>query len=126
MPQEFDLNHLLEIMDSCRDYEPGHRLGRPYMSAYQIAICFARDHPEHPLVRELEVGGEGTGERRSLAQRIARFLSAQAQTPGSQVDGAFISHQNIIEFTFDNNGSRVSVSGLSGPGHSIFRRRAGG
>ena len=123
MPQEFDLNHLLEIMDSCREYRPGHPLGRPYMSAYQIAIRFARDHPEHPVVQELRVGGEGTGERRSLAQQIAGFLSREAQTPGSQVDGAFISHQDIVEFTFDNNGSPLRVSGLIGPGHSIFRRR---
>lgn len=123
MPHEFDVNDLLEIMDKCREYEPGHPLGRPYMSAYQIAICFAQDHPEHPLVQELRVGGAQTGERRSLAQRIAHFLSAQAQTSDSQVDGAFISHQNIVEFTFDNNGSPVRVSGLSGPGHSIFRRR---
>ena len=123
MRHEFDINHLLQIMDRCREYEPGHHLGRPYMSAYQIAICFARENPEHPLVQDLDVGGEGTGERRSLAQRIARFLSRAAQDPGSEVDGAFISHQNIAEFSFDNNGSRVRVSGLNGPGHSIFRRR---
>ena len=123
MRHEFDVNHLLQIMDRCREYEPGHPLGRPYMSAYQIAICFARDHPEHPLVQELDVGGKDTGEHISLAQRIARFLSQEAQTPGSQVDGAFISHQNIAEFSFENNGSLVRVSGLSGPGHSIFRRR---
>ena len=126
MRNEFDVNHLLQIMDRCREYEPGHPLGRPYMSAYQIAICFAREHPEHPLVQDLDVGGEGTGERRSLAQRIARFLSGAAQDPGSEVDGAFISHQNIAEFSFDNNGSRVRVSGLNRPGHSIFRRRIAG
>ena len=126
MRHEFDVNHLLQIMDRCREYKPGHPLGRPYMSAYQIAICFAREHPDHPLVQELDVGGEGTGERRSLAQRIARFLSGAAQDPGSEVDGAFISHQNIAEFSFDNNGTRVRVSDLSGPGHSIFRRRVAG
>lgn len=126
MRHEFDVNHLLQIMDRCREYVPGHPLGRPYMSAYQIAICFAREHPEHPLVQNLDVGGEGTGERHSLAQRIARFLSGAAQDPDSEVDGAFISHQNIAEFSFDNNGSRVRVSGLNGPGHSIFRRRVAG
>ena len=35
------------------------------------------------------------------------------------VDGAFISHRNVAEFSFDNNGSLVQVSGLNGPGHSI-------
>ena len=42
----------------------------------------------------------------------------------SGFEGAFISHQNINEFLFDNNGSPVGVSsGLNGPGHSIFRLR---
>ena len=97
MRHELDVNHLLQIMHRCREYEPGHPPGRPYMSACQIAICFAREHPEHPLVQHLDLGGEGAGERRSLAQRIARFLSGAAQDPGSEVGGAFISHQNIAE-----------------------------
>ena len=73
----------------------------------------------------IAVGGEGTGERKSLTQRIARFLSEVAKDPASKVEGGFISHQNVGDFWFDNKGNRVQVSGLDGPGHSIFRLRDG-
>lgn len=121
MRRDFDLNHLIQILEACPEYEPGHPLGRPFMSAYQIAIRFAETHQDHPLVENLSVGGEGTGEHQSLAQRIARFLSEAAQAPDSVIQGGFISHQDIKEFSFDNNNKEVRVSGLNGPAHSIFR-----
>ena len=125
MRNDFDLDDLRAILGDCPAYRPGHALGQPFMSAYQVAIRFADAHPNHSLVRTLPLGGEGTGQRQSLAQRLARFLSAAAQDAGSGVEGAFISHQNIDEFLFDNNGSPVRVSGLGRRGHSIFRLRAG-
>lgn len=121
MRSDFDLNDLIQILEACPEYEPGHPLGHPFMSAYQIAIRFAAAHPNHPLVENLSVGGEGTGEHQSLAQRIARFLSEAAQVPDSVIQGGFISHQDIKEFSFNNNGNEVRVSGLNGPAHSIFR-----
>ena len=125
MTHDFDLNDLIRILAACPEYDPGHPLGQPFMSAYQIAIRFAQAHPNHPLVASLDVGGEGTGARQSLAQRIARFLSAAAQDPGSGIEGGFISHQDIKAFVFDNDGSAVRVSGLPRRGHSIFRLRPG-
>ena len=124
MRNDFHLDDLKAILGDCPEYRPCHPLGQPFMSAYQVAIRFAVAHPNHPLVQTLPLGGEGTGQRQSLAQRIARLLSAVAQDPGSGVEGAFISHQNIDEFRFDNGGNPVRVSGLGRRGHSIFRLRA--
>ena len=121
---DFDLDDLIRILAACPEYEPGHPLGQPFMSAYQIAIRFAQAQPNHPIVASLDVGGEGTGARQSLAQRIARFLSAAAQDPGSGIEGGFISHQDIEAFVFDNDGSPIRVSGLPRRGHSIFRLKA--
>ena len=125
MRHGFDLGDLIRILAECLEYKSNHHLGRPFMSAYQIAILFADAHPGHHLVQTLAVGGEGTGERKSLTQRIARFLSEVAKDPASKVEGGFISHQNVGDFWFDNKGNRVQVSGLDGPGHSIFRLRDG-
>ena len=50
MRHDFDLDDLIQILAACPEYEPCHPLGRPFMSAYQIAIRFAADHPNHPLV----------------------------------------------------------------------------
>ena len=121
MRRDFDLDDLIRVLAECPEYEPCHPLGRPFMSAYQIAIRFAEAHPGHRLVRNLEVGGEGTGERRSLAQRIAHFPSGVAQDPESVVEDAFISHRDIKDFFLDNKGHAVRVSALNGPAHSIFR-----
>ena len=73
---DFDLGDLRRVLAECQEYEAGHHLGRPFMSAYQIAIRFADAHPQHPLVKKLHVGGKGTGPDPSLANCIARFLSA--------------------------------------------------
>ena len=125
MRNDFNLDDLRVILANCAEYEPGHPLGRPFMSAYQIAIRFAEAHQGHRLVRTLPLGGEGTGTHQSLAQRIARFLS-QAIQDGSagDIEGGFISHDNIDDFRFSHGGEQVRVSTLrTARGHSIFRVR---
>lgn len=124
MNNDFNLVALREILINCEEYEPNHHLDRPFMSAYQVAIRFAAAYPNHPLVRTLPLGGEGSGESQSLAQRIARFLS-QAIRAGEAGDtqGAFLSHDNIDDLRFeDQSGAEIRVSTLkSAKAHSIFR-----
>ena len=93
---DFDLDDLRRVLAECQEYEAGHHLGRPFMSAYQIAIRFADAHPQHPLVKKLDVGGQGTGPDQSLANRIARFLSAAVKHGrAGDIEGGFISHDLI-------------------------------
>jgi hypothetical protein len=126
MNSEFDLNELREILMAAREYEPGHHMHRPFMSAYQIAIRFKERHPQHPL----EIGGTGTNENTSLAQRIARFMSSEIKKARDEkrdtgIEGGFFSHESVKEISFqDSSGRVISVSTLeSKPGHSIFRVR---
>ena len=123
MRDDFNIDHLRQILASCPEYEPDHHLGRPFMSAYQIAIRFAEKHPNHDLVRTLPLGGKGTGTHQSLAQRIARFLSQaiQDETAGN-IEGGFISHDCVDYFSFRHGDDRVRVSTLTtAHAHSIFR-----
>ncbi len=125
MRRDFNIDHLRRILASCPEYEADHPLDRPFMSAYQIAIRFAEEYPNHNLVRTLPLGGEGTGTNQSLTQRIARFLS-QAMRDGTagDIDGGFISHACIDDFTFHHRDRRVRVSTLrTATAHSIFRVR---
>lgn len=116
---EFNLNDLRQILKNC-PHKPGHHLGRPFMSAYQIAIRFALAHPQHPQVRRRAIGGRGKGPQHSLAQRIARFLSAAVKYgKAPDIEGGFLSHDLIGELWFDNRGDKVEPSGTSE--HSIFR-----
>ena len=120
---DFDLGDLRRVLAECQEYEAGHHLGRPFMSAYQIAIRFADAHPQHPLVKKLHVGGKGTGPDPSLANCIARFLSAAVKDgKAGDIEGGFISHAHIGDLWFDCHGQKIGVSGLtSKAGHSIFR-----
>ena len=123
MRHDFNIDHLHRILAGCPEYEADHHLDRPFMSAYQIAIRFAEEHPDHDLVRTLPLGGEGTGTNQNLAQRIARFLS-QAIHDGTagDIEGGFISHACVDDFCFRYRGRRVRVSTLrTAHAHSIFR-----
>ena len=123
MSSEFDLEDLKSILQGCDEYEPGHHLGRPFMSAYQIAIRFQEKYPKHPLAKKLTVGGVGTGEHKSLAQRIARFLS-QAIKNGETMDieGGFLSHDQIETLSFCHKEASDPVcANPSEKAHSILR-----
>lgn len=125
MATEFNVADLREVLRSCLEYEPNHHLGRPFMSAYQIAIRFAAGFPNHPSVRQLQIGGANTGEYQSLAQRIARFLSVTLRDEGAVIgiEGGFISHDRVGNLHFQGiDGAVIQVSTLrSEHGHAIFR-----
>ena len=125
MPYNFEIEQLLDILRECPEYAPGHHLGRPFMSAYQISISFAERFPEHPAVTNLGIGGMGTGAYESLAQQIARYLSQEiSRETDRPIEGGFIAHQNIDQFSFNSPGGSdpIQVSTLrSERAHSIFR-----
>ena len=123
MRHDFNIDDLQRILETCPEYEADHHLNRLFMSAYQIAIRFAEEYPEHRLVRTLLPGGEGTGTHQSLAQRIARFLSqAIHDDRAGRIEGGFISHAYVEDFTFRHPRGPVRVSTLrTAHAHSIFR-----
>ena len=121
MSSEFDLSELKQILKDCPEYQHDHHLGRPFMSAYQIAIQFAKAHPLHSSVKNREVGGTGKGPAHSLAQRIALSLSkAIKEGKAPDIEGGFISHEFMGGPWFvDHKGQEVRPSGSAA--HSIFR-----
>jgi len=121
MSSEFDLSELKQILKDCPEYEHNHHLGRLFMSAYQIAIQFAEDHPQYSSVKNRQVGGKGKGPSHSLVQRIAIFLSKSIKDgKAPDIEGGFISHGFIGELWFDHKGQRVEPS-RNNVAHSIFR-----
>jgi hypothetical protein len=64
-----------KITDILREtpYQETHHFGRPYLSAYQLAIAVDRRCPEvRTALGNPPVGGLGIGTRNSLAQYLAR------------------------------------------------------
>ena len=116
-------DRVIQILKGVEDED--HHFGRPFLTAYQLAIEFDRRH--HDIVIQLgkEVGGADTGERTSLAQYLALELSRQIRdNPDYPVEGAFISNQNVRELSY-NRGNEVLKSSVTGSGYSLsmFRLR---
>jgi hypothetical protein len=105
--------------------DEGHHFGRPYLTAYQLAIEFDRRHHDIAIQLDKEVGGVGTGEHSSIAQYLALELSKQIrENPEHDIEGAFISNNYVRELSY-NHQNNIIVSSLTGTGYSLsmFRLR---
>jgi hypothetical protein len=116
-------DRIIQILRAVED--EGHHFGRPYLTAYQLAIEF--DNRHHDIVTSLgkQVGGAGTGERTSLAQYLALELSRHIRDNSNYpVEGAFISNRNVRELRY-NRGNEIITSSVTGSGYSLsmFRLR---
>ena len=121
--EELDLERkLVGLLENVPEYEEGHHLRRPFMTAYQIAIEFAHSYPADVDALDLPVGGAGTGRYNSLAQYFANQLSKQIKAGNSQFEGGFLSNRNLKDMVFDNDGMEVRSSRSGAPLiTSIFR-----
>ena len=100
---------------------PGHHLGRPFLTTYQIAIKLDEAYPS--IAKELgyQVGGKGIGRHVSLAQYIGGQLS-QRIAPGREgrivdIEGAFLSRESMKEMLFTGG----IVSSTEGQDLSMYR-----
>jgi hypothetical protein len=112
------------LRDATEDRE-GHHFGRPFLTAYQIAIELARRHPDIVAKQDWPVGGAGAGERNSWAQYLARRLSQLVRdNPDGPVEGGFLSDQHLRGIKFVH-GDEIIHSSLTGTGFglSMFRLR---
>jgi hypothetical protein len=103
----------------------GHHFGRPFLTAYQIAIEFARRYPEEAAEIGYPVGGLGTGQRNSLAQYLANSLSRKIKGGHlPEVEGGFLSNLHLQDISFEADGG-VIRSSLTGTDSqlSMFRLR---
>ncbi|SDY49938.1 hypothetical protein SAMN05660209_03031 [Geodermatophilus africanus] len=108
----------------------GHHFGRPYVTAYQLAIAVQAAHPEiAAALGGVTVGGRGAGAQSSLAQYLARELSGRIKRDGNSypVEGAFVSNEHLTALIYRDASGQAITSSLTGSGFdlSLFRARAG-
>jgi hypothetical protein len=116
---------VFSILRDAREDREGHPLGRPFLTAYQIAIEFAERHPDVTAKQDWPIGGAGAGERNSWAQYLARWLSQLVKDhPDGPIEGGFLSnlHLKDINFTHDDEVIHSSLTGAKF-GLSMFRLR---
>lgn len=102
--------------------QPDHHFGRPFLTAYQIAILFAERFPgDHGLIGK-RIGGKGAGPSQSLAKYLARELSARIKNhrlPGIQGADLHGTHLKKLEYR-SSEGDLESSTGSSSE-LSMFR-----
>ena len=100
--EEFGMeSKVLEILEDVANAAEPHHLGRPFLTAYQIAIELFHRFPDEMNRLGLPVGGKGTGQHSSLPQYVARQLSRRigaGRLPS--VEGGFLSNQPRIAFRY--------------------------
>ena len=116
---------LIQILHDIPDAAPEHHFGRPFLTAYQIAIEYARLFPQDVAQLDVPVGGAGTGQRSSLAQYLAGQLSRRIKAGTlPRVEGGFLSNQHLDDIRFDA-GDKIIRSSLTDTEYtlSMFRLR---
>jgi hypothetical protein len=105
-----------------------HHLGRPYLTAYQLAIEVEASHPEIATTLGVTIGGKGTGAATSLAQYLARELSRNIRRDGQQypIEGARLSDDHLTTLIYRTAEGAPLTSSLAGSGIacSMFRLRS--
>lgn len=113
-------NNIREILGGVY-YRPNrhHHLGRPFLTAYQLAIEYDRRFPELCEQLGFPVGGSGSGVHQSLSQWLARNLSQRiGRGEIKDIEGGFLSDRHRADISF--NGPEGIVSSSVGD-ISIFR-----
>ena len=101
--------------------ESGHHFGRPFLSAYQIAIKFDQRYEHIALPIAKPVGGTQTGRYDSLAQYFANQLSQRIRNGELRdIEGRFLNGRFLESLRYDNRGEAVPSS-LRQANMSIFR-----
>lgn len=104
-----------------------HAFGRPYVTAYQLAVAVERAFPEvRAAIGYESVGGVGGGSRNSLAQYLANQLSRRiGADPLFPIEGAFLSNAGLRSLVLESTQGDDLVSSVSDSGYdlSLFRLR---
>ncbi|MCL4266068.1 MAG: hypothetical protein KJ069_22855 [Anaerolineae bacterium] len=109
--QQYDIEvKLMNILRETPDEAGGHHFGRPFLTAYQIAIEFAQRHPEVVTALGHPVGGQGIGVHYSLASYLAQQLSVRIRDGLIPVEGGFLSNKHLHAIAFDHNDELIISS----------------
>lgn len=121
------LEKVVDVLREVTPEPPGHHLGRPYATAYHLAIALHTKYPEVAHELGFEIGGADTGRHNSLAQYLGQQLSTRIAREGdvNTVEGVFLSsdHMAALEFVDARGGHHASSLIDSGFPLTMFRLR---
>ena len=117
---------VIDVLEEVPTRHESHHFGRPFITAYQLAIGVQERQPQLTGALNVSVGGAGTGQQSSLTQYLAREISRRAKAdPGYPIEGAFVSNDRVLGMVFNGPGG-VEVRSSAQEGGwdlSLFRLR---
>ena len=115
-------SHIRDILNDVPLPAKGHHFGRPFLTAYQIAITFAERYPKDCAGIGKPIGGKGTGQKDSLAQYLAGQLSRRIKGGKlTGIEGRFIHEAHLNKLEYCSKKGKIESSVGSGADLSMFR-----
>ena len=101
---------VLCVLADAPEHDPTHHFGRPFLTAYQLAIEFEARHPAEAAIIG-PVGGAGIGQHTSLSQYLAHELSRRIKSGElPQVEGGFLSNLHLHDVSFGHPPNTIHSS----------------
>ncbi|XVV00835.1 hypothetical protein ACQPW3_25840 [Actinosynnema sp. CA-248983] len=94
---------VVEVLATVRSASSPRLGGRPFVTAYQLAILVDGRYPEiRNALGDVPIGGAGSGSRTSLAQYLVGQLATEIRSRGDdyRIAGATLSRAHLGELTF--------------------------
>ena len=93
--------------------DSSHHFGRPFLTAYQLAILVKDRFPDTFSLLGYPLGGRGAGVRYSFTSYLARQLSQKIKDRAiTNIEGRFLSNVQLLDIEFNDDGESV-VSSLT-------------
>jgi hypothetical protein len=117
---------VVQVLADAR-YDTTHHFGRPFLTAYQLALALDRRWPGlKDAVGYPQVGGRDSGVRATFARYLAAQLSRRILSGDlTCVEGAFLADHGDLRIAYVDRAGRAVVTGLTGGTDelSMFRFR---
>lgn len=121
--EKFSVETLIRQILDTNSKRSAH-FGRPYLTAYQIAITIAKQHHNIHVAIDKSIGGKGEGPEQSLAHYIAKQLSDRIKDGRiSDIEGGFLLGDHLKTLVYQCSYREVEPSTKSLL--SMFRLRGG-
>ena len=119
---------IVEVLASVTYQDPDHPYGRPFLTAYQLAILIKERFPKTFQRSSLPIGGKGSGVRYTFTSYLAGQLSRKIQNGEiTNIEGGFLSNRQLVKIEFNDEGESV-ISSLTDSQYdlSMYRLRSSG
>ena len=120
--EQYQIESKIVAILNVTSHNPEHHFGRPFLTPYQIAIEFRKQHELEFDQIGKPLGGKGTGQQDSLAQYIAQELSRRIKDQRIiNIEGRFLHRVHLHTLQYTAEGEIVESSAMQAYDLSMFR-----